>query len=1123
MEMKQVWNILSIKETKDEAAVKEAYRQKLVEYNPEDDPEGFKRLREAYEMAVRYINEPEEAEEKEKDEVDLWIDRALEKYTNIYKRTDEKEWKDLFAEDVCMALDTANEAREKFIVFLLDHYNFPQNIYRVIDNEFQIVASKNELMEKFPKDFLDYFEYQVNHETFMNYSLFETEGLDESDSDIDSYINTYFEIRRLFDEQKYDEAKARMKDARDYLVYHPYMDVEKMRILNMTDTSEDKADTFKLCGELLEKYGNERYVEYMCAAVLYDNEKYEEAMEHFERLLADDSDHYGAKLHKSKYALYKKDFKQAKELVLDLIEKYPQDNSLVELMREINDSLMKELKSLYDESGLVKDALEYAWCTFQNEAYEDTIKFLDTLTPEGEDEYDYTNLYGRCLFANQEYEKALPYVLKWKEMIFSAVPDDSEKYQKKLRRRGFSLGIVAMCYAYTKQYNESIPYFEQAIEYEDSMENRLSYMERLSNTYNEMGEYEKAVEVCDKIIDIDERYYPAYLNRQEAYFNMKYGQEVINDYYNATAIFPGYYKPYLYAAKVFFYFRQYDNSIEIIEAAKEKASVTNQMRILEIKIHRIKAENNEQRHEVIKEIAQLRKLYAEPDNDIENLAEIDYEECLVYYDAAEYDKAMEFVKKAIEKCPDDYGYRWTMADTYYCERNYEDALKVYLEVEKHMPDNADVHYDLGNVYEKLGNAKNAEAQYLKVLDINPEHNDANNKLMNIYQNYYTNSNDEEWYKKALEHADRQIENNPGAYYYVDRGLLYMEAAKYEEAIQDYETALTYNPEDMFAYNNSGYALKVLGRYDEAVEKLLKSIELMKAQKIRNRLPYSNLADCYEIMGEYEKAIAMYEENIKMLSENNSDSYTLYDDMADLYLKLGRYEDALKTYERARKRGKATNEEIALDTIRIYVRMNKKLAAMFRLNKVSMSEPNRKDAFDIFLQAGNRWMYTFRDYKKAYACYEKAFKRTPKYTRNYIEVLRVMARVNCMFGKKELAAKQAEEALDTIIRLWGSIENYKNFAQVGPMRAGKLGELYLYKGDIDTAKTYFDSMSNMLRCKHCSNKCCYDKYLNLGVMYELTEDYDMAYEMYRKANELDPFDDEAISGLEAMEKIKKKRK
>ena len=31
MEMKQVWNILSIKETKDEAAVKEAYRQKLVE------------------------------------------------------------------------------------------------------------------------------------------------------------------------------------------------------------------------------------------------------------------------------------------------------------------------------------------------------------------------------------------------------------------------------------------------------------------------------------------------------------------------------------------------------------------------------------------------------------------------------------------------------------------------------------------------------------------------------------------------------------------------------------------------------------------------------------------------------------------------------------------------------------------------------------------------------------------------------------------------------------------------------------------------------------------------------------------------------------------------------------
>ena len=42
------WEILGIKPTKDRNAIKEAYMEKLNIYHPEDDPEGFQRLREAY-------------------------------------------------------------------------------------------------------------------------------------------------------------------------------------------------------------------------------------------------------------------------------------------------------------------------------------------------------------------------------------------------------------------------------------------------------------------------------------------------------------------------------------------------------------------------------------------------------------------------------------------------------------------------------------------------------------------------------------------------------------------------------------------------------------------------------------------------------------------------------------------------------------------------------------------------------------------------------------------------------------------------------------------------------------------------------------------------------------------
>ena len=54
------FSILEIEKTKDKQVIQDAYRRLLVKVNPEDDPEGFKRLREAYEAANAYADRPEE-------------------------------------------------------------------------------------------------------------------------------------------------------------------------------------------------------------------------------------------------------------------------------------------------------------------------------------------------------------------------------------------------------------------------------------------------------------------------------------------------------------------------------------------------------------------------------------------------------------------------------------------------------------------------------------------------------------------------------------------------------------------------------------------------------------------------------------------------------------------------------------------------------------------------------------------------------------------------------------------------------------------------------------------------------------------------------------------------------
>ncbi len=114
MEKEMSFHILGIEETKDETRRENGLHAPFSETNPEDDPEGFKRLRTAYETAAAFAggagggrNPEQETRRRKKTELDEWIDRVDACYRDVYGRTDERKWRQLLEDPVCDGLDTS--------------------------------------------------------------------------------------------------------------------------------------------------------------------------------------------------------------------------------------------------------------------------------------------------------------------------------------------------------------------------------------------------------------------------------------------------------------------------------------------------------------------------------------------------------------------------------------------------------------------------------------------------------------------------------------------------------------------------------------------------------------------------------------------------------------------------------------------------------------------------------------------------------------------------------------------------------------------------------------------------------------------------------------------------------
>ncbi len=1132
MEKELVFQILGINELNDERIIKTAYMQKLKETNPEDDPEGFRRLREAYEKAIELLHsEGEEEEEKEKTEFDRWIDRMDGVYQNFKTRGDVEAWKELLSDELCENLDTSLDARNAAIQYLLSHFYLPMEIWQCLDREFDLVADYEQLKERFPADFLDYVKYYTENPYWVKFDRFERRE-NASGMNVDAYIRTYLDMKNMCDNQDFENAAAKFEELSAYGVWYPLEDVEKMRLLEAKGKREE---ALKLAERLSAECEDENsvfaadkgYILPVCGNVKWNAGDKQGAFELWNKA----PEHIDSKFGRMKYYLESEDTaEEAKEIAMDIWEQDGSNQRIEQYVTRANELILgkyeRQIAEAQTQEEKNKIGVEMAWCYFQNQNSEKALEILDGINPGENCYYSYHNLKGRALAAAGKIPEAIPELQKWLSLILETVDDGSEESKKRLRRKGTAYLMLGHCLMKEKRYDEAIEMLKRAEQENTELSERLSAMNIMAETYVAMERYELATDKCDEIIKIEPRYYPAYLFRQEAGFKMRRAQQVVDDYYRAIEIYPAFYKPYLLAAKVFFIYRQYQDAKGVIDRAKEaQVQFSDELKLLEAKILRNLAENSGEREPVYDILDDLQEHMNPEQTDLEDISEVDYEQALILWDDNDLMKARMYLEKAIKKNPQRLQYYMVKGDLLRELRKFDEALKAYQTATEDYDETAGYYYGVGCCYSGMGYQEKMVAAFKKALSIDPKYRGLNERIAEFYMDKYREDSDRAHFIKAVEYINKEVEIDERCYSLVCRGLIYMDGMMLEEAIADFEKALTYQPDDWASYNNLGCCYKYMGQYDKAIASFNKAAENTERNGNPRVLPYSNLADVYEMTRQFHQAIECYKKGLTI----DPGRIQFYKEIGNLYFSLKDYGNAIHYYTIWGEKNGGKKHLIEIGECYAALGDFKKARSYYenvisekaRMMTASGNGKNVAEAFECIVDSADHMLDIF-EYKLALKHLHQAQKALEKSGAKVSaweegKGFLIQAKAFYLLHKKTQAKACAVKAKELYLKGSVSEEAYLAYGKERPLRLARIGECYMYMGEGQKALEMFEQMSCGMRCTQCCEPRCYEAFRDKGIYYHGIKQYGKALECYEKALEICPGD------LELMLVIAKLRK
>ncbi len=256
-------------------------------------------------------------------------------------------------------------------------------------------------------------------------------------------------------------------------------------------------------------------------------------------------------------------------------------------------------------------------------------------------------------------------------------------------------------------------------------------------------------------------------------------------------------------------------------------------------------------------------------------------EGIAFYNAGEYEKAMEAFSDAIAKEGDNSEYYMNLGMTYLELEDYVSAEEAFNVVVGNEPDSIEGYRNLGMVHYYSGNYPQAVADFKKLLEHAGEnYDDIVCEALQYYASLQTYYED---YAGAIDSYTILINNgyNVSQQYFL-RGSIYTSQGMENEAVLDYEEALKEYGNNYEIYYNIYFNFMNAGYADRAESYLKRALSVDGADNLLK-------GKTYYILEDYENAKSFLS---KAVDEGITEAEYL---LAMTYEKLEKYEEAEEMY------------------------------------------------------------------------------------------------------------------------------------------------------------------------------------------------------------------------------------